>query len=171
MKFLVLSIFATVSILLFACGIAWLCTFSIGSWLVLSPFVAYVFYICLKTSDETKLSDIICKNILPVCIGLFACLALFWFIGHLTLDNIVPFASVGYTIIWGILSAMCAVNVIFAVAFIIQFLAKVLDVIFLQKHSARKSIKSSATFIVSSICCLAIFLATMYYVLYPIGLA
>ncbi|MCI5634159.1 MAG: hypothetical protein MR350_01705 [Alphaproteobacteria bacterium] len=174
MKFLEilgLSAVITAGISLFACVTAWLCTYTIGSWLVLALFAAYAFYVCVKAGSGQTLSYVLLEEVLPVCIGLCFVLGLFWFAGHLMTSSLSMQVTIGYNVVWGVLLIMCAAALFFTLIIFLSLLDKAFDMMFLKKHCAFNYIQSYLSFIVSLLCSLAILIGVMYYILYPIGLA
>lgn len=174
MKFLEilgLSVAATLGMLFFACVTAWLCTFTIGSWLVLAFFAAFIIFICVEGNENKPLSHLLWKEILPICPGVALMLAFFWFVGQLMTDKIIEQASIGFNIVWGVLTVISCVAACFALAFVFQFLESALSAMFSKKRNRSQELLNYACFTCSLLCNLGITAAVMYYILYPIGLA
>ncbi len=174
MKFLEilgLSVVTTVGILLFACTTAWLCTFTIGSWVVLALFVACMLFMCIKTSSRQTLVQVLWDEIFPVCFGFAIMLGIFWFAGNFITERLNMQATIGYNIVWGALSLISLAALFITIIFTLLLFVKVIDKVFLKQRGATSAIQCYSYFIATTLCSLAIIGGTMYYILYPIGLA
>lgn len=174
MKFLEilgLSAVTTAGISLFACVTAWLCTSTIGSWLVAALLVAFMLFICIKASNGRTLLHMLWEEILSVCVGFAIMLCIFWFVGNFLTESLNMQTTIGYNIVCGALALMSAAALFITLILTLLFLAKAVDMIFSSKHGAFSDLQSYLSFITAVLCNLAIMAAVGYYILYPIGLA
>ena len=173
MKFLEIlgySVAATLAMLFIACVTAWLCTFEIGSWLVLMLLCAVIIYVCAEANEEKTFLQLLWKEILPVCPGLALVLTLLWYIGHLITEGIIAQASIGFNIVCGMITVISCAAVCVIIVCTLQLLGKIFDYLLFEKHNNFNRLQEYVGFIVSLICNLGITIAVVYYILYPIGL-